>query len=337
MIKKYFFIALIGLTITSYATWDNSPYFNTTLLSNYKAVRKKVIAEEEFSKVCFTTEDDVEIVGLYKKVPHARGTIVFCGGFYPGQKEGMISYYPYFNDGTYNMLFFDARGHGESKGAFLSALEQYGKNDYKDVIAALDFAKEQSDAPIFLHTICIGSFHTVRAVSVLKNESRLNDYPIIGMVIDSGITSLRSAMKIPAMHIREKVLPGYLATMLYGTANKTTKKNAQVSLPFYVIDYTLIPLINGWINLCEWRATDYAVYENIFEIIEAVPCPIFFVHGVNDEYSDVADIKKVAQSVNDATTWWIEGRSSHTNNQLIHKDEYKKRLDLFLKKCFLHN
>ncbi|HEX2977691.1 MAG TPA: alpha/beta hydrolase [Candidatus Babeliales bacterium] len=109
--------------------------------------------------VSFYTDDAIKISGLMINRPHAKRNILVCHG-YRMAKERMHRFALMFpND---NILLFDYRAHGESKGDH-SSIGYYEKND---VIAALQF---------------------------LNNSENTQKLPIIGIGVSMGAVTLLCA------------------------------------------------------------------------------------------------------------------------------------------------
>ena len=96
-------------------------------------------------------------------------------------------------DLPYNILLFDARGHNESNGTFLTYtdLKNYGTVEYRDILAAMEFVQTYSHthhlpADIILYGICSGAFHTIRAYEYLEKSNIQDQYHIKGIIFDSG-------------------------------------------------------------------------------------------------------------------------------------------------------
>lgn len=122
--------------------------FNNVLLNIFQA-----------KPISFVTTDSIKISGLLLTRPQAKKNILVCHG-YRMAKERMHRFALMFpND---NILLFDYRAHGESKGEH-SSIGYYEKND---VIAALQF---------------------------LKNNEETENFPIIGIGVSMGAVTLLCA------------------------------------------------------------------------------------------------------------------------------------------------
>ena len=146
-------LSLYGLTQsptipaqTATTTWEDSCYFDTNFLTDYNAVEQKLINKEGFREVCFSTQDNIKICGLLLERPHAKYNMIFCGGFYPGRKETLSTFF-HMVPNNCNILFIDARGHGKSEGGFLTNIHQYGQHEYLDIVAAISFIDKNHYLP----------------------------------------------------------------------------------------------------------------------------------------------------------------------------------------------
>ena len=111
--KQRLVFLLCGLAVPGIfmANGEKNYYFNTVFLSNYDKVKRHLINKDGFINGFLTTSDTIKINYLWLKRPTARYTVILSGGFWPGRKEGLATFYKLFPEDC-NLLFFDARGHG---------------------------------------------------------------------------------------------------------------------------------------------------------------------------------------------------------------------------------
>src|SRR3972149_4595707 len=95
---------------------DDSPYMNTHFLAYYRSVAERLMMNDSFQEVYFSTRDNYTLNGLLRVHAHARATIIIFCGWVPGRKEGVASLIPMFSEHEFNLLLVDARGHGKSQG-----------------------------------------------------------------------------------------------------------------------------------------------------------------------------------------------------------------------------
>src|SRR3989339_2007091 len=173
MKKKYIlFIIISALFFVYYFSQKKSDpapdFFNTAFLRNSAAV-EKVLKEQGFQEVYFTTKDNLKLCAIMldqSNIQPIETTIISCPGFVPGQKEGMSTLYAMFKEHPYNFLFLDLRGHGKSEGELLtySGIKHYGEFEYLDIVATVQFVVKYNqehgiNENIIIHGLCSGAFH----------------------------------------------------------------------------------------------------------------------------------------------------------------------------------
>lgn len=326
MLKKNLLILSFFIFQNIHATnadFDKSPYFDTAFLQNYAEVRATLI-HEGFREVTIATHDGLNLKGLWLERSNALFNLISCSGFYPGKKEGMASLYPLLSSNC-NILLFDARGHGESEGKFLRNLHHYGKDEYKDVIAALEFVHVANKKAIVIHGICAGAFHASRALIHLQRKSLLSVFNILGLIFDSGFGSVAQVFDVPEKHFQQKVLPN----LMTGIYKKDSKKSVQDRW-LYKCSNTITSTCIGGVQWClkPWIEEQEAD-TNINDKIQEIPVPIFFIHATNDSYVSCDAIKKLADKTHKGRCWWLEN-SEHACNHLKYKHEYQQQLQAFI-------
>ncbi len=323
---KYFplFLLLFSDNIVANNDWQASQYFNTQFLMQYDKVKETLVADD-FREVTFTSLDGISIKGLYRKKANARINVVLSAGFYPGRKEGMASFIKLLPDDT-NILFLDARGHGESSGPFWRTILWYGHHEFKDIIGALDFLCADNDKPNILLGVCIGAFHCTHAALFLEKQEIISAYNLKALIFDSGFGSIADLMWVPSTHIKEKTLPNICISWLYSQDTKTTVKDRLL----YKMSASLT---SGCIQALTSIASPFLhVHDekmNLFDKIHRLTIPIFYIHSKNDDYTPFADVEHLAETTQNKTCWWIE-RSEHASHHLKFKEEYKARLLEFI-------
>jgi pimeloyl-ACP methyl ester carboxylesterase len=335
--QKFFFLILL-LTITNGSFLDNSTfvksvsdkhyqddslYFNTQFLMNYNLVAKTLIQAENFQEISFITSDSITINGLYREITDAKYTILFCAGFYPGRKEGLATFIKIVPENC-NILFFDARGHGKSTGRFFTNIYNYGCDEYKDIIAAIQFVSEKSKKTIIVHGICAGAFHALRALSMLGSEQE--KYQIKGFIFDSGITSIAKVTHVPEQYLCDKTIPNLFLSLYPQDTKKEVKQRYLCKISSFFITTgmaALTYLLKPFIKLHDAKI-------NLAHDTHSISCPIFFIHSKNDKYASFEDVLNLANAVKNANYWWIE-ESEHALHHLKHAVEYKEKLNHFIK------
>lgn len=309
-----FFIVALATSILS-ANFENNPLLNKDGLTTSSQIQE-ILLQRGFKKIFFTTEDNIKLCGLFldqsttKKV---KGTILYCAGFYPGVKEGMSSFYTLVEDLPYNFLLFDARGHHESEGSLFSYnnLKQYGSCEYQDIVTAIKFIttynkQHNISENIVIHGICCGAFHSIKACNYLQSENCAECKNIKGIIFDSGWFKLCDIAELTIKADIEKRL-----------------KNSWFS--WLIKPFTFVTL--QWYRLTLKHY--HCKVEGISESIQNIPCPIWFVHCMNDPYVPFDPIQKLVSEKKYPHSWWIE-HNIHANYHAVKPDEYRTRLIDFL-------
>ena len=309
--------------------WNNSPYFNTTFLSYPQLVAKTLTAQEGFKTVHFSTPDGIQLNGLFRQCPDARYTAICCAGFYPGRKETLAPLM-LMHPTNCNLLFFDARGHGTSQGKFLTNLHRYGMWEYNDLVGAITFIHENTDAPIILHGICAGAFHAARALIELTMQGSADQYRIKGLIFDSGFGSLASSLHVPHIHLEQKMLPIWIALWYSQDKPEQIKQRYLYRMARYVTTGTM-RLLAFVLNPFVKRDDEQT---NIWTRIGLIKCPILFIHARNDSYTPFEQALQLAHEAQYPQVWWLDD-SEHAVNHLKHKQAYKEHTLAFIKQVLL--
>ncbi len=296
---------------------EKSDYFNTAFLANYDKVASKLIAEEGFKEVKISVANKHRLHGLWLGRDDARYNVILFAGFYPGRKEGLAPLYKLLPPDC-NILMVDARGHGKSEGRFASALYKYGKEEYQDVTAAIDFVSRScNNDPIFIHGTCIGAFHTAHAMIEL-NKSHHN-YNIKGLIFDSMPTSIISMLSAPRIYIASKVLAKKFDQNTFLQRCLSLCARAALTTILYPLEWIAWPIV-------KWR--DH--YQRLIDKVNTIKYPILYIHAEDDTLAPIARVKELATQSKNATTWWITQESDHANHFLKHKHEYQKQMFEFI-------
>jgi len=335
-IKNILFYQIILLTMytTTIHTEEigDTWHFNTKILRDKKATKIKLL-EEGFQEVTFQTEDGYTLTGLFLERPNAKATISFFHGFCPGGKEGFAPFVKIAPQ-DYNLLFVDMRGYGDSQGpSFLPNLKNYGRDDYKDVECAAEFVKEKTKGkPQVIFGWCSGAFNTTTALLKMKEKmvgekTKDEDLNIKGLVFDSGFGSIIQISKSPLHHVKNKFIPGLFAP-LYGGNRKKANKSILCRFTSYCLSvflhvaglFILPPIIKR------------EPKTNLFDKIQKTDkTPILVVHAEDDKYAPWEKQSKLVDKMPQKTLWLIEkGKSSHAENHLKVKNEYKRKMGTWL-------
>jgi len=307
-------LLLVPLNIL--ATHPEIDYFlDSKKLKNISETQQRLIAHG-FKKVFFTTEDNVKLCGLFldqSKTKPVIGTIIYCAGFYPGDKEGMSSFYILIADQPYNFLLFDARGHHESEGSFLTYknLAKYSTHEYLDIIAAIKFVNQYNqmnkiNPDIIIHGICSGAYHTIKALDKMTQLSCPECSVVKGIIFDSGW-----------FHIKD-IVP----TVIQAEATKQLKESwfSWFTKPLNYVMQTIYHFT---------FKKNYVSQEGIEEAIKRTAIPTWFIHCTQDPYVSINPIQKHVQQCKTEQFWWIH-HDSHANYHMTNHKEYQEKLLHFL-------
>lgn len=285
---------------------EQFPYTNTKFLKKRKSVRKHLCKYNEFCPVSFTSEDVIMLKGLFRQNPNAQATIIGFAGFYPGKKEGLALFAQLFDEAKYNVLLVDARGHGQSAGQWLN-LRYFGRDEYRDVIAALEYVHEQTDKPIIIYGLCAGGFHAAKALIHLK-PAYIKQLQVRGLVFDSGWASV-CEIKSHAVHqeIKRRIPTRFLQWII----------SALVDIGYYLF-FQL-----------SFQETDKKF--NLRNMIERIDIPVFYIHSETDQYSPVKWCEELSQKTKNKQCWILpEGRHAHLHLQ--YPEQLGKNVNHFLKR-----
>lgn len=299
---------------------ETSGYFNTSFLIHYDKVSER-LKQDGFQQVYFHSDDNLTLSGLWLERENALGTAILCAGFYPGRKEGLAAFYHLLPQ--CNLLLFDARGHGESEGRFWSNIFYYGRDEYKDILGALEFVKSTNNKPIFLLGMCAGAFHCIKAIQEIQKNNLTSLLPA-GLILDSSILVLEEAIDVPKRYFIENTLPNLLRKYLYPECAKQVIKD---SITYKLSSLLIGPLlaIPEYIFFPFYRFRNDAL--NVKPLISKLNIPLFFIHTEND---NLAPFKHVAEYHRAGHTCWFEKKAGHACIYLQYKHKYKKNLFSFM-------
>lgn len=314
MINILFFF--LFLTQIIYPIPESAHYFlDAKKLYNIEQTHQELF-KHGFKKVCYMTQDDIKLCGFFldkSNKEKIKGTIIYVAGFYPGYKEGMASFYSLIVNQPYNVLLFDARGHHESKGDFFSysGIKNYGKNEYLDIIASIQFVTEYNKKnnisdKIIIHGICSGAYNTIKAINYMQ-KNNYPEYPDIkGIIFDSGWFQIQDVAQ----------------NVIYAEVEKRFKKSW-----FWWAAKPVSYITHQVYNL--FFANSHKELENICDAIQKINCPIFFVHCDKDPYVSIKPVQEFTEKCNCKYVWWIP-YDSHASYHMHNYDAYQEKLLEFL-------
>ncbi len=320
--KQRLVFLLCGLAVSGIfmANGEKNYYFNTVCLSNYDKVKRHLVNQDGFINGFLTTSDTLKINYLWLKRPNAQYTVILSGGFWPGRKEGLATFYKLFPEDC-NLLFFDARGHGGSEGSLLQSIWQYGKYESRDVMAAIAWVHAQTKMPIIVFGLCAGAFHSTHALLKMHRQRILEQYRVKALIFDSGWRSLAEVCEttFPSKwYKRVRKQTAQMSPLIRAAAEKTVGWPVAKSLEL---------LICWGISPWSWRH-DRSI--NISKKIGQLPIPILYIHSLYDTFAHIGPVKALARNSQQASTWWIREPSGHAVHHLKHAAQYKAILTSFL-------
>lgn len=300
----YFFIipSFIVISIVSYIALKKLVFPSDItrkdgkLVSEYAAEKRTgFLRNENVKEVSFPSKDGIRLAGLLIKRSNAIGNILLCHG-YQSCKESMIDFVEMFSE--YNVLLFDFRAHGQSKGKFRTL----GCHEYKDVIAAADFLREQTKQPgasfNLLPQIILGfSMGGASALYAVGFDPNICDL----LIADSAFSSLKSVMY-------------YAFTLKSG-------------LPYYPFLPVIERVVNFWAN-CDISKT--CPYESLKKFNK----PIFFIHSCVDEVVPPSDsLLLFSYATNEKNKLWIGPKCGHGRLRKDFSEIYRKKITKFIRKA----
>lgn len=321
-IKSHFLLPIIVLSFSAHCTENVDQFYSTSFLKNYTAVRTS-LKEQGFTEVTFKTSDNLTLHGLFLSRPDATCNVILCAGWFPGKKEGLATFFdllPHYC----NVLLFDARGRGESEGPLLKNVWRYGINEYKDIIGAISYTNQQNALPIIIGGFCSGAFNATHALIDLEKNNKIAHYNIKGLIFDSGWGSITN---ISDTAITANVDLGII--MILKRFYQTTEHIKRSF--FYKLSSNVAHCM---CNITHFLLTKRLVgqYEpttSLFNKIDHLTVPIFFIHSHDDNHANIDNAIKLSQLTQHKKCWWIQ-QSYHTRHHLVHRDLYKEKLTAFI-------
>ena len=183
ILYTFFVILFFGLILLFYnASRSLYKYFGRPNYSYEQKIQiqknySKLIDEFGAKEISIKTKDSLELSGLLILKENAKYNILLCHG-YRLSKEFMTDYIKIFPNE--NILLFDFRAHGDSPGKKVS----FGKNETKDVEAALKILNKINNLPIIGIGISMGANALLKASD--KNPS------VKALILDSMFLKLQN-------------------------------------------------------------------------------------------------------------------------------------------------
>lgn len=319
--NKKFIAVIIGccfvftIFLTQKETEPVIDFYDVTFLRNSPAV-EKVLKAKGFFEVDLTTKDNLTINTIMldqSKQKNIETTIISCPGFVPGRKEGMTTLYAMLEDQPYNFIFIDSRGHGKSNGELLTlnGIKNYGKDQYLDALATIEFIasynKEHNiNSDIIIHGLCAGAFHTIKAVAHLKTSNPEAYDCIKGIIFDSGWPAIADIAETVVAAESAKRCKAYNISFLEPLATKAI-------ITFYRLFFK----------------EEHAKQSSITNAINQIDQPILFIHAQEDVFVPVHHVYPLIKTAKNPHCWFVKD-SSHVANHLKHKEEYAQKIKSFI-------
>lgn len=301
------------------AFWRNSPYLDMKSYTSYEYIRSLLIRDDGFVQDAFLTVDGLLIDCLIKQCPQADYTFILCAGWLPGKAEGMAGIYALLPKNC-NVLLFNSRGHGGSQGSLMRSMWSYGEHEYKDVIAAIEYAHQISGKPIVIIGVCAGAFHAAHALARLTKQGRIEELNVKGLVFDSGWSSVsRVSLTVPNARINE------IIARMVAKIKRSHYRQEKNSWPARALS-SIVQRIYGIFHTMGYRPFITEGKTNLFKYIKQIGIPMLFIHSYDDDYAVISDVKRLAQCVQQAECWWIDKPSKHACHFLKHTQEYQRRI-----------
>jgi pimeloyl-ACP methyl ester carboxylesterase len=290
-------------------------FLDRNSLRKSSVVRQALTEEYGLQPIKFTSEDGENLRGLLLERPNAVATLVVCPGLWCKKEmyAALINILP----SNYNILIFDARGQGQSRGWNMYLhVRSYGKQEWKDVKSAItEVAYRYANKPIFVMGFCSGAYHAARALIELRKQELIETLNIKGLIFDSGWYSVYQASQTAPYDM----IKSFLKDKLGGS-----RVGGMSSKLMYMILY---PVIAGFKKLMldpiYWKNEKKL---NIFDTLHTTNIPILFIQSQDDTQIPFEQVYNLSQTIPDhlAATWWIEpGRSKHAWHFLYMPAEYR--------------
>jgi pimeloyl-ACP methyl ester carboxylesterase len=153
----------------------------------------------DFEYSAFTSADGIDLVGWWIPAPGSTRAIICLHG-YAGSCDPDLEYAPDLHAAGFNLLYFDFRAHGRSRGSITSI----GALEVQDCLAAIRFGKEKGSQSIGLLGFSMGG-----RVAVLTAAEHPDG--VKALISDGGPARLTTAI---AADLDEKHVPGFLSAAL---------------------------------------------------------------------------------------------------------------------------
>ncbi|MGB8468340.1 MAG: hypothetical protein WCE21_05020 [Candidatus Babeliales bacterium] len=318
----HIFFILAG---TSFAeTWQQSPFFNTTIIKE-GARTTKLLKKAGFQEGFYTTDDHIALSCLYHQKKDAAYNVVIYSGWSGRRHEG-APFAAMLADQPCNFFLLEGRNNHWSW-RFNKRVLEVGEYSHTDIKAAIEFVHRKNKKPIFLLGICAGAFYSAQACVEYMREDKLASYTIRGLIFDSSWASPATAVPSAIAGIVNKRLD-----MLAGGDGRLNKR--RFSPLSRILQACFRPLVSGFYTfLFANRVRVVEQTKNLHNTIHTLPIDIFFIHSADDHIVALSEAQLLASKAQRPTTWWINEPSRHANHHIKYKEQYKERLVAFVHKA----
>lgn len=295
-------------------------------LRDASKVRTALTEQYGLQPIRFRSEDGEDLQALLLERPNAVASLVVCPGLLCKKEmyAALINLLPE----NYNILFFDARGQGQSRGWNLWIhARSYGKKEWKDIKGAIAHvvAPRYPNKPIFVMGFCSGAYHAARALIELRNDDLIEQLNIKGLIFDSGWYSVYEAAKTAPYDMCRNLLQDKFTQWCPRAGSMTAQLIYMILYPFIATAKKVI------LDTAYWR-NDRRL--NIFNHLRTLDLPILFIQSKDDTQIPFEHVYNLAQTIPNefATEWWIEpGLSKHAWHFLYVPIEYRYHTHNFFK------
>ncbi|MCB9492827.1 MAG: alpha/beta fold hydrolase [Epsilonproteobacteria bacterium] len=252
-------------------------------------IRDELLKRPNMKQFTFKNQDGQLLTGFHLKRENAKATMLLCHG-YRGSKEFMYTFLELFPE--WNMISFDFRAHGQSEGSITTI----GCHEYKDVLAAVDYVKQEAkqsgkELPLIVLGVSMGGAAALKAAESSSNMCNV-------LVIDSTYASLN-------------------ATVMKGFARMS-------GLPLYPF-FTMTRMMFHFFAQCDLHEMEMT------RSVKKIKQPMLFIHScVDSMISPSSALKLWASSDQEKCKLWVGPSCRHGCLSMYKGDLYKKKVTKFV-------
>ena len=194
----------------------------------------------------------------------------------------------------YWVLMFDFRNHGESGRSPNGGKTGVGLEEYKDVVAVMDFIKERNDLKKFdigFVSFCMGANSTIIAMS--KNPDAFKK-------VNSLVAIQPISMEVFVRTYAKKILTPFGAKLVF-------------------------PMVKRFVN---WRSEHPLEKMSPGDYVKDLKVPTLYIQARNDPWTDLNDILNFYNNTPEPKEfYWIENTKHRFESYSYFQDNPKKLLD----------